>query len=333
MFLSVVMRKKSPILEILGNSIMPGESKTLYMEIAKLHTATKLKIPIIIERSKTNGPTLLFTAGIHGDEINGVEIVRQIITQKINIPKIGTTICIPVINMFGFVNRSREFPDGRDLNRVFPGRKNGSLASRFAFHLTTEILPLVDYCVDFHAGGASRFNAAQIRIVPNNEALRNLAVTFNAGFTLYSKNIAGSFRNAATKQGVKMLLFEGGKSLDINTDIAVQGVNGAKRLMGSLDMLSHKHQTLTEDQPTIFIEKSGWVRAKCSGLFHDYEMIGKFVKKGVVLGRITDPFGKFEKKVKAPNDGYIINANHSPIVYQGDAIYHISNMPTPYERE
>ena len=309
---------------ILGESIKLGESKTIDMEIARLHTTTKLKIPVIIERSKIDGPTVLFSAGIHGDEINGVEVVRQIITQKINKPKIGTIICIPIVNMFGFVNKSREFPDGRDLNRVFPGSKSGSLASRFAHHLVTEILPKVDYSVDFHAGGASRFNAPQIRIVPNDANLKQLADIFDAPFTLYSKNIAGSFRNAGSKMGVKMLLFEGGKSLDINNQVATEAINGVKRLLSYLQMLEDKIEVSQQERPTIYIEKSGWVRAKCSGLLHDGNLIGQLVKKGQVLGKITDPFGKFEQKVKVPHDGYIINANHSPIVYEGDAIYHIS---------
>jgi predicted deacylase len=313
-------------MKILGETIQPGESKTINMEIAKLHTATKLKIPIIVERSKIDGPVVLFSAGIHGDEINGVEIVRQIITQKINKPKTGTIICIPIVNMFGFVNKSREFPDGRDLNRVFPGSKQGSLASRFAFHILKEIMPVVDYAVDFHAGGASRFNAAQIRIVPNNAELKQLAAIFNAPFTLYSRNIAGSFRNSSEKLNVKMLLFEGGKSLDINTNIAEEGIEGAKRLLAHLKMIHPKIKVIEKAKNTIYIEKSGWIRAKSSGLFHDDNLIGKFVKKGTVLGKITDPFGKFEQKVKAPNDGYIINANLSPIVYEGDAIYHISNI-------
>ena len=309
---------------ILGESIKLGESKTIDMEIARLHTTTKLKIPVIIERSKIDGPTVLFSAGIHGDEINGVEVVRQIITQKINKPKIGTIICIPIVNMFGFVNKSREFPDGRDLNRVFPGSKSGSLASRFAYHLVTEILPCIDYSVDFHAGGASRFNAPQIRIVPNDVNLKQLADIFDAPFTLYSKNILGSFRGSGSKMGVKMLLFEGGKSLDINNQVATEAVNGVKRLLSHLQMLDNKIEVLKQEKPTIYIEKSGWVRAKCSGLLHDGNLIGQLVKKGQILGKITDPFGKFEQKVKAPNDGYIINANHSPIVYEGDAIYHIS---------
>lgn len=316
--------KNSKAITILGESILPGESKTINMEIAKLHNTTKLKIPIIVSRSKIEGPTVLFSAGIHGDEINGVEIVRQIIIKKINKPKKGTIICIPIINMFGFINQSREFPDGRDLNRVFPGSKKGSLASRFAHHILTEIMPLVDYAVDFHAGGASRFNAPQIRLAPNNEDLKTLADAFNAPFTLYSKNIGGSFRNASQKLNVKMLLFEGGKSLDINYPVADAGTEGAMRLLKHLDMLDPKHNLVAQANETIYIEKSVWIRAKCSGLLHDNGKVGTFVIKGSVLATITDPFGKFVRKIKAPHDGYIINANQAPITYQGDAVYHIS---------
>lgn len=319
-------KNQHKIISILGETILPGESKTIDMEIAKLHNAAKLKIPIIIKRSKTDGPTVLFSAGIHGDEINGIEIVRQLITKKINNPKIGTIICIPIINMFGYINMSRQFPDGRDLNRVFPGRKNGSLASRFAYHILTEIIPIVDYAIDFHAGGASRFNAPQIRLAPNQPELKQLADVFNAPFTLYSKNITGSFRNASQKSNVKMLLFEGGKSLDINTDVADIGTEGVKRILSFLGMLDPKHDLLDTTSHSIYINKSTWIRAQSSGLLHDHNKIGAFVKKGDILATITDPFGKFEQKVKAPNDGYIINANHAPIVYQGDAIYHISSQ-------
>jgi predicted deacylase len=318
------MRSSKPLV-IFGESILPGENKTVNVEIARLHTTTKLNIPIIVRRSKIEGPVVLFSAGIHGDEINGIEIVRQLISKKINKPKRGTIICIPIINIYGFVNKSREFPDGRDLNRSFPGSKKGSLASRFAFHILNEVMPVVDYAVDFHAGGASRFNAPQIRLSENDTELKILADVFNAPFTLFSKNIAGSFRNSSAKLNVKMLLFEGGKSLDINEEVAEEGVNGIKRILKHLDMLDPKHHTVPQKSPSIYIEKSSWIRAKCSGMLHDRNTIGTFVKKGTVLATITDPFGKFERIVKAPNDGYVINANHSPIVYEGDAIYHISN--------
>jgi predicted deacylase len=296
------------------------------MEIAKLHTMTKLKIPIIVERSKLAGPTVLFTACLHGDEINGTEIVRQLIVQKINKPKRGTIICIPIINIFGFINKTREFPDGRDLNRVFPGSKTGSLASRFAYYILKDIIPHVDYAIDFHAGGASRFNAPQIRIVPENKELKKLSDVFNAPFTLYSKNISGTFRNSCDKLGVKMLLFEGGKSLDINDAVTKEAIEGTKRFLTHLDMLNPRKKAILNENKTIYIEKSNWVRAKHSGMFHGLTAIGSFVKKGDLLATISDPYGKVEHKVKAPHAGFIINVNDAPIIYQGDAIFHISTQ-------
>ncbi len=313
-------------LVILKETIVAGESKTINMEIAKLHTMTKLKIPIIVERSKLDGPTVLFTACLHGDEINGTEIVRQLIVQKINKPKRGTIICIPIINIFGFINKTREFPDGRDLNRVFPGSKTGSLASRFAYYILKDIMPHIDYAIDFHAGGASRFNAPQIRIVPENKELKKLSEVFSAPFTLYSKNISGTFRNSCDKLDVKMLLFEGGKSLDINDAITKEAIEGTKRFLTHLDMLNPRKKAISNEKKTIYIEKSNWVRAKHSGLFHGLTAIGSFVKKGDLLATISDPYGKVEHKVKAPHAGFIINVNDAPIIFQGDAIFHISTQ-------
>jgi len=315
-------------LTILKETILAGESKTINMEIAKLHTMNKLKIPIIVERSKLDGPTVLFTACLHGDEINGTEIVRQLIVQKINKPKRGTIICIPIINIFGFINQTREFPDGRDLNRVFPGSKTGSLASRFAYYILKEIIPHVDYVIDFHAGGASRFNTPQIRIAPENSKLKELSEVFNAPFTLFSKNISGTFRNSCDKLGVNMLLFEGGKSLNLNQQVTEEAVEGTKRFLNHLEMLNPRKKIKIPENKTIYIEKSNWIRAKYSGMFHGLTEIGSFVKKGDLLATISDPYGKIEHKVKAPHEGFIINVNDAPIIYQGDAIYHISTHLT-----
>ena len=207
------------ILHILGTKVPLGESAKVSFNVAKLHTQNTIDVPIIIERSKKPGPTVLITAGIHGDEVNGVEIVRQIIAKGINKPKKGTIICIPVINVFGFIHMDREFPDGRDLNRVFPGGKNGSLASRVANKLMTEIVPHADLILDFHTGGADRFNAAQIRIVKNEVVLDELAEIFGAPIIYYSKNLNKSFRNTCYKLGIPMLLFEGGKSFNIDKTI------------------------------------------------------------------------------------------------------------------
>ena len=312
------------ILKILGVDVAPGKSATITFEVAKLHTRNTLDVPIIIERSKKPGPTVLMTAGIHGDEVNGVEIIRQIIAKGINKPKIGTTICVPVINVFGFLNMDRLFPDGRDLNRVFPGSANGSLASRVAHFVMTELVPHVDFAMDFHTGGADRFNAAQIRIVKDDPSLTELAHVFGAPFIYYSQNLNKSFRNSCRKIGVPMLLFEGGKSFNISSNITNTGVNGAKRVLHHLGMLSNRFKVSKPKVKAVVIDDSKWLRAKYSGMFKVTVAINTFVEKGQVIGNITDPYGSFNYFVKAPNSGYIFNLNESPIIYQGDAIFHIT---------
>jgi uncharacterized protein len=310
---------------ILNETIAPGTTKTVNMQIGTLHTMTELNIPVIVSRSTEDGPCVLLSAGLHGDEINGTEIVRQIIRKKLHIPKKGTIICMPVINIFGFVNQNREFPDGRDLNRVFPGSKEGSLASRFAYYILKEILPHVAYAIDFHAGGARRFNAPQIRIVPDNIELKKLSDVFGAPFTLFSSNISGSFRSSCDELGIKMLLFEGGKSLDINNWVATEAIEGTKRFLKHLEMLSEDKETVPAHE-TIYIEKSDWIRAPYSGMFQGIASIGKWVEKDEVIATISDPFGEVEHPVVAPHQGYLINVNDAPVVFEGDAVFHISSQ-------
>ncbi|WP_053976861.1 succinylglutamate desuccinylase/aspartoacylase family protein [Mangrovimonas xylaniphaga] len=312
------------IISILGKDIKAGERCELNFGVANLHTTSSIDVPVIIERSKKPGPVVLFTAGIHGDEVNGVEIIRQIIAKGINKPKCGTIICIPIINVFGFITLKREFPDGRDLNRVFPGTKKGSLASRVAYKLVSEVIPDVDFIMDFHTGGAGRFNAPQIRITKNNPQLDELANAFGAPFILYTKNIKKSFRNTCSKLGKPILLFEGGKSTHIDINITNTGVNGVKRVLHHLGMLSTKFKVSKPKTQTVTILDSSWQRANYSGMFKPSIALNTKVTKGDIIGNITDPYGKFNHFVKAIYSGYVINVNELPIVYQGDALFHIS---------
>lgn len=317
-------KKKATPIHIFGEEILPGTSRELNFSFAKLHTNTPIDVPIIVEHSLYEGPVVLFTAGIHGDEVNGVEIVRQLVSKGINKPKIGTTISIPIVNVFGFLQKVRDFPDGRDLNRSFPGSKKGSLAAQVAYKLMNEVIPHVDYCFDFHTGGSSRFNAPHIRIERSDKPLASLANVFNAPFILYSKNLKKSFRNACKRQGVPMLLFEGGKSNSIDSIVSNTGVNGSKRVLHHLGMLQSKFKVSSPAKPSISIENSKWIRAQASGMFKSSIKVGQFVKHGEVMGHITDPFGKIHFWIKASNEGYVFNVNEAPLVYQGDALFHIS---------
>ncbi|KGL64144.1 succinylglutamate desuccinylase/aspartoacylase family protein [Polaribacter sp. Hel1_85] len=306
---------------ILGKEIPEGKRTVLDLEVAKLHTRTTVKVPVIIERSKNPGPVVLLLAGIHGDETNGVGIIREIISQKINVPTNGTIICIPVFNIFGYLIQTREFPDGRDLNRMFPGSVNGSLASQFANQFTKEIAPYVDYVIDFHTGGGDRDNIAQIRCSNDDEKALELAKVFNPPMIVFSENIKKSLRETLHKMGKTILLFEGGKSNELNPTIINEGVNGTKNVLIRLGLIEGE---ITVKETPIFVNKAKWLRASHSGMFKVMAINGSFVKKKEVLGIIQDPFGDFKKIVYAPFDGHIFCINKTPIVNKGEALFHIS---------
>lgn len=317
----------SDIFTLLGKKIKRGQTITLNLDIARLHTRTMIEVPVIVSRGKNPGPIILLNAGIHGDEVNGVEIVRQIVAKGYHKPNCGTVVCIPVLNVFGFLHKTREFPDGRDLNRVFPGSKEGSLASRFAYYLMKEIMPNVEYCIDYHTGADSRFNYTHLRIEGTDPKSSELAQVFGAPFILLSKELPKSLRSEAVKIGVSVLLFEGGKSLDLDRIVTRVGVKGALRVMQHLGMRDFTKELSNNNQQPyaepITLTESTWMRARYSGMFRTTVSIGTKIKKGMILGTISDPFGDFEKRVIAKHDGVVICSNHSPIVYQGDAIFHI----------
>ena len=305
----------------LGKEIPEGKRTVIDLKIAKLHTRTTVNVPVIIERSNNPGPVVLLLAGIHGDETNGVGIVREIIDLKINKPKNGTIICIPVFNIFGYLIQTREFPDGRDLNRMFPGTLNGSLASQFAYQFTEKIAPFVDYVIDFHTGGGERDNVAQIRCSSNDQKALELAKVFNPPMIVFSSNITKSLRDTLHRMGKTVLLFEGGKSNELSPTVINEGVNGTKNVLIRLGLIEGE---ITVRAAPVFVHKAKWLRASDSGMFKIMAKNGSFVKKREVLGIIQDPFGEFKKKIYAPFNGHIFCINKTPIVNKGDALFHMS---------
>lgn len=308
---------------ILGQEIVPGKGVQLNLEVAHLHTRTPIQVPVLVERAKEDGPTLLVMAGLHGDELNGIEIVRRFLRKKLNKPTKGTIICLPIFNIFGFLNLKRELPDGRDLNRSFPGSNNGSLAAQFAFHFMKEIAPYCDYIIDFHTGAAQRNNFPQIRCVFSDHESVELAKIFNPPFILNSSLIPKTLRESMVKRNKMLLLFEGGKSNNIEENVVEEGLNGLKRVITHLGMRNYKFD-ISKDREPIFIGENKWMRAPSSGMFQCFVVNGTAVQKGAILAMVTDPYGKYEKKIKASQSGYVICINEASVVYKGDAIIHLA---------
>lgn len=310
---------------IINNTeILPGETKPVTVNVARLPSHSNIDITITVSRAEKPGPVLLLMGGLHGDEINGIEIVRRIIDLDYHIPESGTIICMPIINIYGFIHFSRSVPDGKDVNRSFPGNKNGSLAARVAYYLMQDIVPQIDYGVDFHTGGDDRTNYPQIRCVFKDATNRKLAAAFNAPFTLDAPYRPKSLRQSAARLGKKILVYEGGEAGRFDEFAIQQGLEGTLRLMNHLQMASRKLPQVRHTNR--LITNSAWIRAKVSGMLQSKVVYGQYVKKNQVVGEITDPFGEFKVKLKSPVAGYVIGLQNNPILHQGDAVMHVGRV-------
>jgi len=307
-------------IKIADHTIRPGEFKAINIDIARLPSHTVINTPIYISRAKEDGPVLALMAGMHGDEINGMEIVRRILESGLHQPKRGTVVCMPIINMYGFLNYSREVPDGKDINRSFPGTRGGSLASRVAYHLMHDVVPVIDYGVDFHTGGAMRANYPQVRAELKDQTNLELAQAFSAPFTIDAPFRPNSLRKEASKRGKNIIVYEGGESLRFDQHAIKEGIAGTMRLMKHLNMIDEAPQPDVENK---IIWSTGWIRAKTPGLFQSNVVCGQHVEKNDWVGTVTDPFGEFQEKVYATESGYIIGLNNIPVINAGDALMHL----------
>jgi len=308
------------IITIAGHSVEVGKHVKLDLQVAKLPSNTTINIPVHVYRGKEDGPVLLLMAGMHGDEINGTEIIRRMIVGKTIFPKKGTVIAIPILNIYGFLNYSREVPDGKDVNRSFPGSTRGSLASRMAYLFMKEIFPHIEYGIDFHTGGGDRDNFPQIRCKIDIETQYNMAMAFNAPMILNAKLRDKSLRKEATLKGKPIIVYEAGESMRMNEHAIEEGIIGTMRVMNYLGMTNH---SIEKKIDSIIFQNTQWLRANRSGIFRSHVKPGDKIHRNQLLGVITDPFGELEIKVKSPKSGYIVGLSYSPVVSQGDALIHI----------
>jgi len=267
-----------------------------------------------------DGPKLFLSAAIHGDELNGVEIIRQVLKQVNAKNLAGVVVAVPVVNMFGFIDQTRYMPDRRDLNRSFPGSSKGSLASRLAHLFMNEVVKRCDYGIDLHTGSNHRSNWPQIRADLEDEKTLNLAKAFAAPIMIHSKTRDGSLRAAAVKQGIPMLLYEAGEASRFNKTAIAVGIKGVLGVMTNLNMREGR----TNQSPSIRADKSVWLRASRSGIFHAKFELGQAVIKGQELGKVNDIAGKNQTTVKSQLKGWIIGQRNNPLVNQGDALIHIA---------
>ncbi len=305
-----------------GIDILPGSETKIALPVAKLYTDADVSLPIRVFRGKVDGPTVFISAAIHGDELNGIEIIRRLMHQK-NFKIIrGTLIAVPLVNVYGVVNQSRYMPDRRDLNRCFPGSAKGSLAARVAHIFLTEIIQHCDYGIDLHTGAIHRSNFPQIRADLTDEKTKELAQAFGVPVILNSSVIEGSLRESAVKNNTRVLLYEAGEALRFDEFSIRAGINGINNVLKSLGMVrkTAKRKTIL---PYI-ANSSGWLRANASGFVHQKITLGEQVSQGDVLAEIGGPYGDIINTIIATRSGILIGMQNIPLVQEGEAMFHIA---------
>lgn len=312
-----------PALELGGEEVAAGERRRIELPVARITTGDWLALTADVVNGRMPGPTLWLTGAIHGDEIDGIEIIRRTLDAVDPETLNGTIIAVPVVNLFGFISESRYLPDRRDLNRAFPGSTRGSLAARLAHMLMQEVVSRADWGIDFHCGSDDRENLPQVRADLDDDETRRLAHVFGAPVAIHGKPPDGALRKAAWKAGCRTLVFEGGQAGRFTESAIRAGVGGVARVLTALGMREGDPPE-PADAGTIESRKTRWVRAGRSGICRVEVHLGETVRKNQRLGEVADPFGDGAKVFKARCDGVVIGRRVNPLVYQGEAAVHLA---------
>jgi predicted deacylase len=315
----VVDARNEPI-SIGKTTVSPGRKVRIELPFARLPTGSPAHLPIAVINGRNGGPTVWISGGIHGDEVNGVQVVRETMRALDARNLRGAVIAVPIVNPLGFLMRSRYLPDRRDLNRAFPGSPRGSTASRLAHLFVTEVVSHCSVGIDCHTASNHRMNIPQIRANVEDPETRRLARAFGTPFAIQSKVRDGSLRQAASELGITMLVYEAGQSDRFDEEAIDFGVSGIMRTLRQLGMID---VGLPEPSNTRFLGRTRWVRARRGGLVEIEVGLGDHVSTGQVVARISDAFGVRPTRVKSNTTGWVIARTLTPLVNPGDPLVHV----------
>lgn len=305
---------------ILGSEVAPGTHKRLSWSATELFEGVPISTPVLVVNGNLAGPTLCLTAAVHGDELNGIEIVRRVMHDLEPNRLSGTVIGVPIVNLQGFRRGSRYLPDRRDLNRYFPGNPRGSAASRIADSFFNDVILNCDALIDLHTGSFERANLPQLRADLRNPNVDTLARGFGATVILHSKPTQGTLRYAATVAGIPTVTLEAGGPLQLELQEVKHGVKGIETLLNTMGMVK-KIRLWGDSEPVYY--RSTWVRANRGGILLSAVDLGSTVRKGDLLGTITDPMNNESTKLYSPYAGRIIGMARNQVVMPGFAAFHL----------
>jgi predicted deacylase len=304
-----------------SQTIRRGESRDVRLELSSTYTGDAISLPVHVLRGRKPGPWLFVTAAVHGDEINGTGVLHELLFDRPLELTAGTLIMVPVVNVFGFENQDRYMPDRRDLNRFFPGNASGSLTSRVAHVLFSEIISKCDFGIDLHTAALGRTNFPNVRGDLRNPGVRRLARAFGCELVVHGGGPDSSLRREATRAGCPTVLLEAGEPSKIEPVVQEVGVRGVMNVLAELGMVKSEPMRPAYQ---VLVRKSTWVRAERTGILRFHVGPGDIVEAGQPLATNLSIFGRAQSVLIAPQDGIVLGMTTVPAVKPGEPVCHIA---------
>jgi hypothetical protein len=314
---------RAGVFKISNQDIRRGEKKEVRLKVSEYYTTNSASVPVIVIRGEQDGPRIFLTSAVHGDELVGVEIVRRIINEILPVDLSGILICVPVVNIFGFLNSTRYLPDRRDLNQYFPGDPKGSSAARMAHIIFQEIILKSDYGIDIHSAIGGRSNLAHVRADMKNLQARRIAKAFGTEIIIDHKGKPNSIHTSADFQSIPTIVFEGGETLKFDQNVVTTGVLGIKNVLGELKMINHRRFSPLFQ---VIVKVDQFIRTNRGGLMDIRVHPGQVVYQGEELARVFNPFGKEREIIRNPFTGMIIGVTTDPTVIPGTSVCHLVKL-------
>ena len=315
------MKAREPLC-FAGTPVALGETAELRLRVAESYAAEPVTVPVTVVRGAP-GPTLFVTATVHGDELNGVGILRGLLNDTDFSALKGTLIAVPVVNVPGFLNQDRRLPDRRDLNRSFPGRHKGSLTARLADVLFREVIRQSDFGLDLHTAGGERTNYPQIRADLANPGVVELAGAFGCPLIVGGAGPEGSLRRTAVAAGVPTVVYEAGSARRFERPFIEVGIQGVLNVLRHLKMMPGE---AASPPLRLWIERTRWVRSRKGGILELEVDLGAPLRRGQAISTHSNPFGRERSVLKAPCAGIVLGLTQLPLVHPGDAICHVARV-------
>jgi uncharacterized protein len=307
-------------LRLLGSEVAPGTRKRLLWTSGTAIEGFASPVPVIVLNGSGPGPVLCLTGAVHGDELNGIEVVRRVL-DDVDVEELnGAIIGVPIVNIQGFYRGTRYLPDRRDLNRYFPGNARGSAATRMAHSFFTEVIQNCSALIDLHTGSLNRTNLPQVRANLNIPSIARMTQAFGATVVLHSVGEKRSLRRAATEAGIPSVTFEMGEPMRVQPEQVEHGAKAIETLMYSLGM-TRQRRYWGDPEPVYYASK--WVRVDHGGILFSDVALGERVSEGELLGVVTDPISNEQHRIYAPASGRILGMALNQVVLPGFAAYRI----------